>query len=145
MRVHRIPMEPGSDGVWRSYTNVIYANGVLLVPSFTDADQARQAKAMALYSRLLPGWKIESISCDSLCRNEGLLHCIARNIPIFVPLGSPLSDAEFADDGLNLALEPGSEGQPMLAGPGEILHEGFPGAAEAPRPLTEETSADGKK
>jgi len=140
MRVCRIPMEPGRDGVWRSYTNVIYANGVLLTPSFAEADQAKRAKAMALYAKLLPGWKIESISCDSLCHNEGLLHCICRNIPIFVPLAPPARpDDAWADDCLDLALEPGPDGQRMLAGPGEILPEGFPGAAAALRPLPDET------
>ena len=144
MRVCRIPMEPGSNGVWRSYTNVIYANGVLLVPSFAEADQAGQAKAMELYARLLPGWKIEGISCDSLCRNEGLLHCICRNVPIFVPLAAPpRPDAAGADDCLDLALEPGPDGRPMLAAPGEILREGVPGAAAAPRPLAEATWGPG--
>jgi agmatine/peptidylarginine deiminase len=140
MRVYRIPMEPGCNGVWRSYTNVVYANGVLLVPSFTEADQAKQAKAKQLYARLLPGWKIEGISCDDLCRSEGLLHCVCRNIPIFVPLAAPAGpDGTWADDCLDMALEPGPDGQRLLAGPGEILPEGFPGAAAALRPLPDAT------
>jgi len=132
MKVYRIPMEPGSDGVWRSYTNVIYANGVLMVPSFRSADKDRQDAAMSLYARLLPGWKIVAIPCDDLARNEGLLHCICRNVPQYVPVR--VRPGCEGDDGLDLALVSGADGQAMPAGPDEMLREGFPGAAAEARP-----------
>jgi len=85
MRVHRIPMPPPRKGKWRSYTNVVYANGVLLVPTFSDEPPGPQREALALYSRLLPGWRIVGIKSDGLERAEGLLHCLTRNVPWFVP------------------------------------------------------------
>jgi agmatine/peptidylarginine deiminase len=134
MKVYRIPMEPGNDGVWRSYTNVIYANGVLMVPSFASADQAGREKALALYARLLPDWKIVPIPCDELARNEGLLHCVCRNVPAFVPI-PPCGDNAGDDECLDLARVGGADGRSMPAGPGEILREDYPGADAALRPV----------
>jgi agmatine/peptidylarginine deiminase len=36
VRVVRLPSPAARDGIWRTYTNVIYANGVLLVPQYPD-------------------------------------------------------------------------------------------------------------
>jgi agmatine/peptidylarginine deiminase len=86
MRVARIPMPPPDNGQWRSYTNVIFANRTLLVPAYTGVDAAMQEKAMAVYSRLLPGWRIVPINADALVPSEGMLHCVSLNLPDFVPL-----------------------------------------------------------
>jgi agmatine/peptidylarginine deiminase len=88
VKVHRVPMPPKRDGVWRSYTNVVFANGVLLVPSFSDVNAALENEVMSLYARLLPGWKIVGIDCDSLADKCGFLHCICMNVPGYVPLAS---------------------------------------------------------
>ena len=84
MQVHRVPMPDARGGVWKSYTNVIFANGVLLVPSYSDVDPAVEEEAFSLYARLLPGWKVVGIRADSLARLGGALHCISVNVPDFV-------------------------------------------------------------
>jgi len=98
MQVHRVPMPPPIEDRWRTYTNVVYANGTLLVPTFADADPAREAEALALYRRLLSDWEVVGIRCDGLVHGKGLLHCITRGIPSFVPVDGLLTAARAADD-----------------------------------------------
>jgi agmatine/peptidylarginine deiminase len=86
MKVHRIPMPPKANNHWRSYTNVVFANGTLLVPTFSDVDPAMQDEVLGLYKRLLPGWKVVGINSDSVGGNFGLLHCLTRNVPAYVSL-----------------------------------------------------------
>ena len=81
-------MPPRRDGVWRSYTNVILANGTVLMPTFADVDPSLREQAMALYARLLPGWKVVGINCDRLAKAHGLLRCISLNVPGFVSVAS---------------------------------------------------------
>jgi len=86
LRVERISTPPRANGIWRSYTNVLLGNGVLLVPTFTDVDPALQDRALDTYAALLPGRKIVAVNADSLVATQGLLHCISLNVPAFVPL-----------------------------------------------------------
>lgn len=95
MQVHRIPLPPRRQGAWRSYNNVVFANGTLLVPTFQDVERSSEAAALALYEKLLPDWNIVTIPADALAANEGLLHCVVLNIPAFLRaehLGKPLED-----------------------------------------------------
>jgi len=85
MKVHRIPMPPPRNGSWRSYNNVVFANGVLLMPKFSDDDPTLRHTALALYAQLLPGWQIVGIRSDKLEQVDGYLHCLTRNVPWFVP------------------------------------------------------------
>ncbi len=80
LNVVRIPMAPHGDGVWRTYTNVIYANGLLLVPIYPGLDDAGQRQAMQTYARLLPGWRIVGLDVRALCELGGALHCISMNL-----------------------------------------------------------------
>lgn len=93
MKVHRIPMPPNPDGHWRSYTNVIFANKTLLVPTYSDVDPALQKRAFAVYAELLPDWKIVGIDADSLTEKRGILHCITMNVPAFVPVNELVEPA----------------------------------------------------
>lgn len=94
MRVKRIPMPPKSGLDWRSYTNVIMANKILLMPSFSDVDPAIENKAEGVYRSVLPSdWEIKRINCDKLVLLHGQLHCISYNIPNFVDIDNLLSQA----------------------------------------------------
>ncbi|MEC7800986.1 MAG: agmatine deiminase family protein [Verrucomicrobiota bacterium] len=94
MRVKRIPMPPKWGSDWRSYTNVIMANKVLLMPSFSDVDPAIENQAEAVYRSVLPSdWSIKRINCDKLVLLHGQLHCISYNIPAFVDIDNLLSHA----------------------------------------------------
>jgi agmatine/peptidylarginine deiminase len=81
LNVLRIPMPNNRDGVWRTYTNVVYANGRLLVPSYPDQDQELEKKAHAVFAEALPGWQIIPIDCETMIRQRGALRCVTLNIP----------------------------------------------------------------
>ena len=92
-RVKRIPMPPKWGDDWSSYTNVILANKVLLMPSLVMWT-LRLKKAEAVYRSVLPSdWSIKRINCDQLVNMHGQLHCISYNIPAFVDIDNLLSHA----------------------------------------------------
>ncbi|MEC8866208.1 MAG: agmatine deiminase family protein [Verrucomicrobiota bacterium] len=91
IEVRRIPMPSPTTqkawGDWRSYTNVIMANGVLLMPSYSDVDPALENQAEQVYrSALPPDWEIKRINCDPLAGFRGQLHCLSYNIPNYVSI-----------------------------------------------------------
>jgi agmatine/peptidylarginine deiminase len=80
--VTRIPMPPHDDGIWRTYTNVVFANGVLLVPAYPDVCPELDAQAREVFARLLPSWRVVSVDCSSLIRRDGALHCVTMGLPV---------------------------------------------------------------
>jgi agmatine/peptidylarginine deiminase len=81
MEVYRVPMPNHRDGSWRTYTNVIYANGVVLVPQYPDVDPEGDKVALRVFHEVLPDWKIIGIDCSKIITKRGALHCISRNVP----------------------------------------------------------------
>ena len=79
LKVVRIPMPSNDDGVWRSFMNVVFANGVLLVPTYPGA--AAGEKALAVYRRLLPEWDVVGVDAERIARHEGGLRCVSLYIP----------------------------------------------------------------
>jgi len=86
LRIVRIPMPSSRDTHSRSYTNVVFANGTLLVPLYPETDGHLDRIAMEIYSRLLPGWEIVGIDVSSFSHLNGALHCLTCNIPSAVPV-----------------------------------------------------------
>ena len=79
--VERIFMPPhGKQSFGGSYTNIVFANGTLLVPDY-GVDSDGLAQAITLYNRLLPNWNIRPIYSGDLVVAEGALHCVTANIP----------------------------------------------------------------
>ena len=98
IQVKRIPMPPRWGENWRSYTNVIMAKGILLMPSYSDVDPAIEDQAESVYRSLLPpDWQIKRINCDQLIPLRGQLHCISYNIPSFISIDGLLANC-FTDD-----------------------------------------------
>jgi agmatine deiminase len=81
LKVIRIPMPTNGDGVWRSFTNVVFANGTLLVPTYPDVDPSAGDRALAIYRRLLPGWKVFAVDVGSMARHQGGLRCVTLYVP----------------------------------------------------------------
>lgn len=81
LKVVRIPMPPRTGAAWRSYTNVIFANGTLLMPTYGRLDEKGQEQAMETYAKLLPGWEIVGIDCGALIQHQGALRCVSLNVP----------------------------------------------------------------
>ncbi|MCA9670852.1 MAG: agmatine deiminase family protein, partial [Myxococcales bacterium] len=81
LRVVRIPMGNNIDGVWRSYTNVLFANGLLLVPTYRKAKPAVQRRALATWRATLPRWRVSGVDVSRLAPMGGTLHCISSSLP----------------------------------------------------------------
>jgi agmatine/peptidylarginine deiminase len=80
LEVLRVPMPPPVGRVWRTYLNVLYGNGTLLVPVYAGHDPQGRALALRTFERALPDWKITPVDCSELIRLGGALHCITMNL-----------------------------------------------------------------
>ena len=81
LRVRRIPMGSREGNCWRTYTNCVYANGVLIVPSYGEFDDPDAiARVLKTYRRLLPGWKVTTVDASDLIEDGGALRCATLNI-----------------------------------------------------------------
>ncbi len=80
LRVVRIPMPSRRGGRWRTYTNLLFANRVVLVPVYPGVDAEGEARALHVLGGLLPGRRLISIDAESLVELEGALHCVAMNL-----------------------------------------------------------------
>jgi len=81
LRVVRIPMPSRGDGVWRTYNNVIFANSVLLMPTYRGVDLERERVAIRRFCEVLPNWEVVGIDASGIIQMDGALHCISMNIP----------------------------------------------------------------
>ncbi len=86
LRVERLPMPDHEDGIWRTYTNIVFANGVLLVPVYPDYCPDLDRIALATYRKLLPEHRVVGIDASRLIRMNGALRCITMNVPRGVAL-----------------------------------------------------------
>lgn len=81
MKIFRVEQPAAKDGAWRSYTNVIYANGVVLVPQYPDVSPELDRRALETYAAALPDWKIVGIDASTIIGKRGSLHCLSLNLP----------------------------------------------------------------
>jgi len=88
LRVERIVQPDPADGFWRSYTTAVFANGVVLVPTYPDYCPELDAEALATYRRLLPDRQVVGLDASRLIRSHGTLRDVTLNIPTGSPLGS---------------------------------------------------------
>ena len=80
LRVKRIPMPSRPDGKWQTFTNVVYANGKLIVPSYESTTAEEEKSIESFYAALLPGWEVHFICADDLISSGGALHCVVSNL-----------------------------------------------------------------
>lgn len=81
LEIIRIRQPAARDGCWWSYTNVIFGNGVVLVPQFPDAFPELDREAIAVYKRAFPDRRIVGIDTSSIIKKRGGLHCVSLSIP----------------------------------------------------------------
>jgi len=62
-----------------SYANFLIANGVVLVPTFRDPNDA---VALAVLADVFPGRRVIGIDCYELVWGLGTLHCISQQEPL---------------------------------------------------------------
>ncbi|MBI1311644.1 hypothetical protein GC176_10145 [bacterium] len=81
LNVVRVPMPTQTDPeAWPTYCNVVYANGVLLIPYFPE-NRDSYHRAVTVFRRILPGWRIAGVDCSTIIRSGGALHCLTTTIP----------------------------------------------------------------
>lgn len=81
LEIIRIPQPAARDGFWRSYTNVIYGNDVVIVPQFPDFSPELDRQALEIYSRAFPERRVVGIDSSKIVTKRGGLHCLALSIP----------------------------------------------------------------
>lgn len=80
MQVYRVPMPDASDGKHRSYTNLLFANGAVVVPLYPDLNDEMDRQALALFKELLPDRDVMGLDISELSTLGGGLHCLTSNI-----------------------------------------------------------------
>ncbi len=86
LKVVRVPMPSHADGIWRTYTNGILANGVLLMPSYPGVDADLERTAMQRFARHLPSGQVIPLDASELILRGGALHCLSLHLPVAVKL-----------------------------------------------------------
>ncbi|MEM7785007.1 MAG: arginine deiminase family protein, partial [Planctomycetota bacterium] len=82
LNVVRIPMPPReSDFFGGTYTNVVYVNGILVVPTWPNAPTELEELALATFRKLLPGWEVVGIDASNVGAGNGGFRCMT--MPIF--------------------------------------------------------------
>jgi agmatine/peptidylarginine deiminase len=103
LKVVRIPMPPRSERCFGgTYTNVVFVNGTLLVPSYPEVSGDLEREALEVFRQLLPDWKIVAIDCSEFMSRHGALHCAMANLHRLPPPWS----ARTAEDSVPLATNP---------------------------------------
>lgn len=93
---------PDTGGSYRTYTNAIFINGTVLVPTYRpEVDDP----ALAQWEEMLPGYEIVGIDVDNAGENLiallGAIHCISHTIGVNEPLlivHQPIEEANAGAD-----------------------------------------------
>jgi MYXO-CTERM domain-containing protein len=79
--VVRIPMPDNSNrSVWRTYTNGILVNDLVLIPTYANAP-THEADAIAAWEQAAPGRTVIGLRSDRLIPSGGAIHCVTRTRP----------------------------------------------------------------
>jgi len=86
----RLPMPPDQNGRYpdaggnyRTYTNAVFINKTLLVPTYQEK---YDTTALRIYRENLPGYNVVGINCNNIIGQLGALHCITKLIGTDEPL-----------------------------------------------------------
>jgi agmatine deiminase len=77
--VRRLPMPDHGDGVFRSYTNSLAINGVVIVPVYPEA-AAGEDEAFEVFRAAYPGRRIVPVVASDIITLYGAVHCAALTI-----------------------------------------------------------------
>lgn len=78
-QVRRLPMPDHADGVFRSYTNSLAVNGVVIVPVYPEA-AAGEDEAFAVFRAAYPGRRIVPVVASDIITLYGAVHCATLTI-----------------------------------------------------------------
>ncbi len=89
-KIIRMPMPPDQSGRYpdnggnyRTYTNAVFVNKTLLVPTYQEK---YDTTALRIYRENLPGYNVVGINCNNIIGQLGALHCITKLIGTNEPL-----------------------------------------------------------
>lgn len=85
LRVTRIEFPTPQSRQWSSYTNIILANDLVLLPTFGSDPPALVAAARRVYQQAMPGAVVKTVNLDSMKALQGSLHCLSMPLPDFAP------------------------------------------------------------
>ncbi len=88
LKVTRVPTPPREGKFWSTFTNVIFANDLILLPALSSDQNAYVERAVSIYKSLLPKHEVVVIDTSSLKKLEGSVHCMSINVPKFASLPS---------------------------------------------------------
>ena len=86
LKVTRVPTPPREGKFWSTFTNVIFANDLVLLPALSSDQNAYVERAVSIYKALMPKHKVVVIDTSSLKKLEGSVHCMSINVPEFANL-----------------------------------------------------------
>jgi agmatine/peptidylarginine deiminase len=79
--VYRVPAY-SLGGVHYTYTNMVMCNGVVMIPSYTNATVApSNAAALATISAAVAPKTVQQINCEGIIGLAGAIHCIVMHVP----------------------------------------------------------------
>ncbi len=80
-RIIRIPQPSTTQGgVYRSYTNALFVNKTVLVPTYSGYDSLN-AIALQIWKTALPNYTVVGVDCSQVILSGGAIHCIAMGVP----------------------------------------------------------------
>jgi agmatine deiminase len=79
--VRRVPMPDSWDDVFRSYTNAVAINNVVLVPVYPDAPN-HEEEALAAFRAAYPGRSIVPIDASEVIQLDGAIHCATQTLAL---------------------------------------------------------------
>ena len=86
MKVTRVQFSPRRGQEWSSFTNIILANDLVLLPVFRTDSPQLIAAARKTYENAIPGCTVKTVHLDSMKSLQGSLHCLSMHLPAFAPL-----------------------------------------------------------
>jgi agmatine/peptidylarginine deiminase len=76
----RIPMGANSDGIFRTFTNSLYVNHTVILPTY-EGHRQLELEAAAIYRQYLPKkTRIAAINVDEIMKQDGAIHCITQTL-----------------------------------------------------------------
>lgn len=103
-KIVRMPMPPegtrypDEGGDYRTYTNSIFINKTILVPTY---EERYDTTALRIYKENLPGYNVVGINCNTIIPSLGALHCITKLVGTTDPLFIAHARLRDSDDASN--------------------------------------------
>jgi agmatine deiminase len=92
-KIIRIPQPPSTsgnypgsqwgNGYYRTYTNALILNGIVLVPSYYEA---YDTTALRIWKEAMPGYQVYQLDCNNIIPQSGTIHCITHEIGVSDPI-----------------------------------------------------------